>query len=129
MRTVFFWDIFESIKQNIVPGVHGFKPAGLEFDIRLNSIGAVPARVKRASVINAAAATTWNLRDAVSTAVVASGALSAAAADADTGQSVKTADFSAYATVAATIWRFPAWACRPVSASPRTPSTIRSSCR
>ena len=61
-------------------------------DIRLSSVGYLPLRAKRASVV--VAGTTFTVvRDADGT-VVLSGALSAPVNDPDTGESVSTADFT-----------------------------------
>jgi endoglucanase len=68
----------------------------VDTDIRLNTVGAIPGRAKLASVLGAGEASAWTLRDAGSSQVVASGSLSPPRQDADTGQSLKTADFSAW---------------------------------
>ena len=61
-------------------------PAGAaDSDIRVSSIGYLPARVKRASI--AAAATQWTLVRDADGGTASSGTLSAAKTDVDTGQS------------------------------------------
>ena len=75
-------------------------PQGLQAaasaNVRVSGIGYLTGRVKRASIL--ATATTWNLRDAGTTAVVATGAVTGPVTDSDFGYSVWTADFSAFNT-------------------------------
>jgi endoglucanase len=61
-------------------------------DIRVSSIGYLPARVKRASI--AAAATQWTLVRDSDGGTAASGTFGAAKTDADTSQSISIADFT-----------------------------------
>ena len=73
--------------------VLGPLPAGAaDSDIRVSSIGYLPARVKRASI--AASATQWTLVRDADGGTASSGTLSAAKTDVDTGQSIAIADFS-----------------------------------
>ena len=64
--------------------------------IRLNSLGYLPNWPKRASVLEADKAQAWHLCRSSDDHVVAHGALSEAASDPDTGESIKTADFSRF---------------------------------
>ena len=63
-------------------------------DIRVSSIGYLPARVKRASVT--AQATQWTLVRDSDGGTAASGTLGPAKTDVDTGQSIAIADFSTF---------------------------------
>jgi endoglucanase len=66
--------------------------AAADADVKVSSIGYLPARVKRASVT--ASATQWQLVRDADGSVAASGTLSAAKSDPDTAQSIAVADFS-----------------------------------
>jgi endoglucanase len=70
--------------------------AAVSADIKVNSVGYLPNRVKRASITNAGAASAWNLRQVAGGAIVASGSLSGPVTDTDFGYGIWTADFTAY---------------------------------
>lgn len=64
-------------------------------DVKVSSVGYLPARVKRASVT--ATGTTFTVKRDADDSVAFSGNLSAAAKDPDTSQSIATADFTSLA--------------------------------
>ncbi len=65
-------------------------------DLRINSLGYLSAWDKRASILNAEKADRWALHRAEDGQRVAKGPLSDSLQDTDTGQRLRTADFSAY---------------------------------
>jgi endoglucanase len=77
----------------LAAALHADSPV-LSPDIRVNSIGYLPAWGKRASVLNAAPGAVWRLRRAADGQIADHGALPAALADPDTGEAVSCADFS-----------------------------------
>jgi endoglucanase len=73
--------------------VSGGVEAAVSANVRLNSVGFLPAQVKRASVI--APAGNFNVLRNADNSTAYSGTLSGAAVNADTAESLRTADFSA----------------------------------
>jgi endoglucanase len=65
-------------------------------DIRVNSLGYLPAWAKHATILHASEASTWALCRAGDGQVVAQGALSDSAGDPDTFEACRNADFSRF---------------------------------
>ena len=67
-------------------------------DIRLNSFGFLPLKEKKASILESASATSFDVWDADSSTVAYTGALTGPVSNPDSGESLYTADFTSLTT-------------------------------